>query len=229
MRYHQVMDNLARIATDPGALPYFGVIEAGTTQISDSGSLTGSLGWDPHGLVSEMLGASGSRNINDQWTLDPIVNPDRLRAMRCVYHEALGLEDANCSDCLKLISDFKVTDELAKVPNGWLGVGCKKDVPKGACYVSHCGDRYVWVQPGGLDGLTRLTWIIMDIATIDLSSVYPTMTETTVKFGSLGRIKVITRTVPDEEEKAAPASGKRRKERSIIVPGLIAPPTQSPR
>jgi hypothetical protein len=39
----------------------------------------------------------------------------------------------------------------------WYGRGGKHDVPKDACYVAHCGDRYVWVGPDGLKELSTLT------------------------------------------------------------------------
>ena len=42
-------------------------------------------------------------------------------------------------------------------PPGWYHIGCKKDVPKDACYVGRWGDRYAWVTAGGMPQLARFT------------------------------------------------------------------------
>ena len=42
-------------------------------------------------------------------------------------------------------------------PPGWYQVGQKKDVPKDACYVGHCGSCYAWVTTEGVPQLTRFT------------------------------------------------------------------------
>src|SRR5262249_12109574 len=51
------------------------------------------------------------------------------------------------------------------LPTGWFQIGCKKDVPKNACYVGHHCDTYVWVLPHDVDALSRFTITVMDIAT----------------------------------------------------------------
>jgi hypothetical protein len=56
----------------------------------------------------------------------------------------------------------QVRDKI-EVPVGWFGVGCKADVPKGACFVGHHGDRYVWVMPNHVDDLSQFTLIVLGI------------------------------------------------------------------
>jgi hypothetical protein len=56
--------------------------------------------------------------------------------------------------------------DLAKVQPGWFHVGQKRDVPKGACYVGKSGDRYVWVEPEGLESLTEFTLTVLKLSSL---------------------------------------------------------------
>lgn len=47
------------------------------------------------------------------------------------------------------------------VPLGWFHAGSKGQVPRDAHYVGHSGDRWVWVAPDGLPGLSRFTLLIL--------------------------------------------------------------------
>lgn len=48
-------------------------------------------------------------------------------------------------------------------PPGWYHLGCKKDVPKDACYVGRYGDRYAWVTSDGIPQLARLTVTVLNV------------------------------------------------------------------
>ena len=48
-------------------------------------------------------------------------------------------------------------------PPGWYQIGCKKDVPKDACYVGHWGDRYAWVTADGVPGLAGFTLTVLTV------------------------------------------------------------------
>ena len=48
-------------------------------------------------------------------------------------------------------------------PPGWYGLGCKNDVPEGACYVGRHGDRYAWVTANGVPGLARFTVAVLAV------------------------------------------------------------------
>lgn len=53
---------------------------------------------------------------------------------------------------------------LTDVPApGWYRVGCKKDVPKGACFVGRWGDRYAWVTADGVPQLARFTATVLTV------------------------------------------------------------------
>lgn len=229
LRHMQVLDNLARVAANRSALPYFGVIETGTTQIQDQVSPAGSLNWDPHGLTQAALGGlGGSRSIADQWTLDPIKDPDRLMAMQCAYRWALGDPTVACKECDDALKYFKVDTELVKIQPGWFGVGGKKEVPKRACHVGRCGDVYVWVTPEGLDGLTRFTVVIMDIATADkgeLAPSPPTQQVQKLHYNDKGQLVCVeTYTEPRKDEKDGPASEKSAFQPKLRQPDRFAPP-----
>jgi hypothetical protein len=51
-----------------------------------------------------------------------------------------------------------------KFSQPWLGSGCKKEVPKGACLVGRCGKCFVWVMPDKQDVLREFTLIILSLA-----------------------------------------------------------------
>lgn len=61
-----------------------------------------------------------------------------------------------------------IAEDLGKVQPGWFGVGCKKDVPKCACYVGHhcdCeGDCYVWVIPERRAEFEQFTLKILNLS-----------------------------------------------------------------
>ena len=52
-------------------------------------------------------------------------------------------------------------------PPGWFHLGCKKDVPKDACYVGRYGDRYAWVTADGVPGLSRFTVAVLGAVKLD--------------------------------------------------------------
>ena len=67
----------------------------------------------------------------------------------------------------------EIQDELEKIatklPPGWFRVGCKKDVPKHACYVGchkSCGrECWVWVDQDGLEALAEFTLSVLKLST----------------------------------------------------------------
>ena len=48
-------------------------------------------------------------------------------------------------------------------PPGWFGVGCADDVPDCAVHVGRHGNRYAWVTPAGLPGLSRFTVTVLAV------------------------------------------------------------------
>jgi hypothetical protein len=66
---------------------------------------------------------------------------------------------------------FNVATQLERLPACWLHIGCRKDVPRRACYKARCGNSYVWVEPEGMAGLSAFTLVVLDIATTDPKSL----------------------------------------------------------
>jgi hypothetical protein len=225
IRYIQVLENLAMIATNPSLLPHYVVLGDGTAEIIDQASanpsltLTRAMGI---GTNTEVLSAMGQRSIRENWTLTPLHDPERLLTMRCVYHIMLG-QGSISDDCDKEIHRFRLENELGKIPPGWYHLGKKCDVPPCACFVGRYCDNYAWVAADGIEGLTRLSMVILDIATVDLSSLDPpTKTVETTYDGACNRtlVKVTTKIDASADDctkdgQAPPPAAPRYKQRML--------------
>jgi hypothetical protein len=193
-RYREVMHCLAVVAHDPGALPPYGLLSAGTTRIADMETASSATQWSRavQGFASETLALTLNRSPTESWTIIPVADYQQLEALRCACRwVTIGPERA-CSSCPGLLSSpeqdhspgihFGVADRLARLPVGWLHVGCHKDVPAGCCYKAHCGDTWVWVMPDGMVGLSDFTLVLQDIATLDTGTYVPPQLLITLKW-----------------------------------------------
>src|SRR4051812_49177860 len=212
LQYNQVLSNLALFHCSPDVIPHFAVVGTGGTSVSDEGTANVELEWDARTITRELLGLGASREIQEQWTLAPVVNPDKLRAIRCVYQLIVtGQSTDRESD--KLLKAFLGEGYMEWIQRGWYCVGQRKDVPKGACYVGHCGSTYVWVMPDGLEALTRLTVIVLNIATLDPTPPPEQQTKTVKRYtyNKEGRVETeetFTRPDPDAPKSSAPPARK---------------------
>jgi hypothetical protein len=189
LRYQEVVNNLALIANDATALPSYSSIFAGTTQITDTwqfGSTTtwltkGIMGSAVSGFSSETISPQFSRNVTDNWSLDPVLAPEKLEAMRSACWWALfGKEKACEGPYFDLLASpnqsptpgrhFGVLDQLTGLPTGWLHVGKLTDVAANACYKARSDRTWVWVTPDGLPGLSDLTLVLQNIARVSINS-----------------------------------------------------------
>ncbi len=177
----QVLDNLARVAVDPGVLPYYTIATSGTASVSDKGKASGFISFPAQQLVKQLHNARGGevgplsveRDITGNWSLKPTNDPNRLAAMRCACQIALGLPDQIHPvdyDRLKtlLAKNYKNSNgnPMEMIPTGWLERGTKWQVPKHWAYVAHCDHTYVWVNPDRLRDFTNFVLIYLDIATL---------------------------------------------------------------
>jgi hypothetical protein len=187
LRYHEVLDNLAMVASDPMALPAYSSIFAGSAQITDAGQLTSTTLWQhavgagsQNGFGSETLNAQVSRQVVENWTLDPIVVPEKLEAMRAACRWLIYGPDRLTPEDVALLASpledhspgrhFGVAERLGRLPAGWLHVGRRKEAPAHACYKAHCGHTWVWVDADGTEGLADFTLVIQDIARVNINS-----------------------------------------------------------
>ncbi|HEX4132543.1 MAG TPA: hypothetical protein VHZ24_21100 [Pirellulales bacterium] len=60
----------------------------------------------------------------------------------------------------------RIQRDLLRIGPGWFHVGRKCDVPSTACYVSHHGDTYVWVDADGRAALTEFTLTVLKLSTL---------------------------------------------------------------
>jgi len=91
LRYKEVVENLAMVASNPDILPAYSTIFAGTADINDTGKATSTSVWSriamkPFRFASffstQTADFLGSRAIKSNWTLDPVIVPEKLRAIR---------------------------------------------------------------------------------------------------------------------------------------------------
>ena len=189
LQMQQVLDNLARFRCNPNVMPYFSYPSAGTAQATQTGTAVVTLTWNPFTIISEALGLTGTSTDLASWNMAPINAPDRLFLMKYAYQYALGIDDKAGQAALEAFfstyplwagkdptlapSGFAPVawNDLIKV--GWLGSGTLRDVPEGACYVSHCGDAYVWVEPHCMDDFGKFEAAMLHIALVNAGSPNP--------------------------------------------------------
>jgi hypothetical protein len=207
LNYQQTLNNVALFVAHPSAMPSVAVVNSGTVTVSDQKTASGTATYVPTETFAQQAGSglpilglafnpSTSRNVTENWSLVPVTDIDNLRRIRCAFQlVVLGRETTDCDSCLDLLRRFYLgeTDRMDCVlPTGWFQTGCRKDVPKDACYVAHCGATYVWVMPDGLEGLTRFTMTVIDLATGKPHAPMKTVVRTYKADGSLDNMQVTT-------------------------------------
>jgi len=204
LEYKQVMSNLASYHCNPDVLPHFAVVGTGGTSITDLGGVNVELEWDATSLIRELLGLQATREVQEQWTLAPVVNPDKLRAIKSIF-QLVAMGHTTDPEADTLLTSFLGEGYMQWIHQGWYCVGRREHVPTNACYVGHAGGTYVWVTPDGLEGLSRLTLVILNVATLDPNPSPEEPTKTVEKYnyrddGKLDSIETLTR--PDLDPKA---------------------------
>jgi hypothetical protein len=205
LRYKETIENLAMIAANPALLPSYSTIYAGTTNVSDSIRGSSSSVWmrvaakpfryATH-FATQNADFTGSRMVTSNWTLDPVVAPEKLRAMRAasrwvvlgpdqVGPDARLLKRYNAPGYIvkptytaahewevqKPDFYFDVEDRLCALPRGWLHcVDHRLDIPHDACHWAGCDGKYVWVGPEGMEAFSEFVLILQQIARADLGS-----------------------------------------------------------
>jgi hypothetical protein len=208
LNYQQVLNNVAQFTANPSAMPSFAVFNAGTVTVTDqktanvnaTGAPTlGNAQQAGSGLpiLSILLNPSASRTLTENWSMAPVTDIDNLRRIRCAMQLLVlqGREATDCEQCGKQIERFYIGEQdrmECLIPMGWYGVGRKHDVPKDAHYVAHYDDVYAWVTPQGLEGLTRFTMTVIDLATGKPHAPTKTVVKTYKSDGKLDKTQVTT-------------------------------------
>lgn len=171
----EVLDNLALLAAKPGSLPYFSVMQVGNAAIQHQFTAITNLTWDYTFIAAlgkfiqhfdkKQLTLEPAEQDTVYWNPLPVRNPGQLDLIRCALETALG--QTPCADCSTKLCNYFAGNpaRYAAMQPGWVASGKKHDVPKGACWVAHCGKCYVWVIPGSEPTFIEFALGILDIAT----------------------------------------------------------------
>ena len=190
--YEQVLNNVARFTVNPATMPSFSVISAGTVNLEDvhgasfnptySPTLTTALqGGGALPILSLLFGVSTQRALTENWSTAPVNDSDNIRRLRCAFQVVVGDGESDCDRCKERLEGFFLGSTESYdclLPTGCYQVGTEKEVPCDACYVGRYCDTYVWVMPDGMDGLTRFTITILDIATGEIHAPQRTVVKT---------------------------------------------------
>jgi hypothetical protein len=178
LNYHLVLTNVALLTHNPSAIPSFAIVNAGTVSVNDSKIVNASsavaptitshqqLGGTPFALLAG--GPTFERDLTENWSMLPISDPDILDRLRSAFQLLVTAPEAMASErsykrlTAVFLDNGEPVDSL--VPRNWYHVGSKRDVPKEACYVGCYAGTYVWVKPEGLQGLSRFTLTVLDLA-----------------------------------------------------------------
>ncbi|MCE2804883.1 MAG: hypothetical protein LW700_06665 [Gemmataceae bacterium] len=99
LQYQQVLDNLARFAENPGAMPAHVNLREGTTQVTDS--LSGGAAVDLGPPTDWLPQLFGQRTVVAQWGMQPVIDPLELKLLRVAYRRAAGLPEMPDDDILQ--------------------------------------------------------------------------------------------------------------------------------
>jgi hypothetical protein len=185
MRFQELIENLALFADDASAIPVSASIYTGGSQIQDTASLGETTVWQRqkglNGFGSQAATVSASRQIGLNWTVDPVVDPERLEAIRfACWWVVYGPQSVGPYGVALLARPdqvpgmpgrhFGVLDQMYRLPFGWLGKGGSKEAPKNAAYKACHGGASVWVMPEGIGGLADLCLVVQNISRVDINS-----------------------------------------------------------
>jgi hypothetical protein len=197
LRYREVVENLAMIYANRDALPSYSSIYAGTTDMQDNVQPSASTSWMRNAanavlFSQQVLDIPATRQLTENWSLDPTIVPEKLVAMRAACQWVLFGPDSLGPNGLCLWSYdpndpafpkypptyyFGVANRLANLQanhGAWLHCStCRKDVPRKACYWAGCQGKYVWIEADGVAGLSEFTLIFQSIARFDVLHAGP--------------------------------------------------------
>jgi hypothetical protein len=246
LNYQQVLNNVAMFMANPSAMPAVAVVTSGTVTVTDQKAFSASATYSPTLPFSQQGGGalpiltllfnpSVQRQLTENWTAVPVTDVDSLRRIRCAFQLLVlhGEQTSDCENCRRLLEDFFLgeSDRMdCLIPAGWYGTGCKASAPRDACYVGQCGTTYVWVMPDGLEGLTRFTMTVLELATGKPHAPMKTVVRTYKADGKLDNTQVTTSEIDTDALERIKKKIDRPERRSTIegtgpiAPGLLFVP-----
>jgi hypothetical protein len=141
------------------------VTSTGFSNVTHTVSMEATTSWTraAHNFGQQLLNIAGKHTPELKWTLDPVAEPTLLAGAWYACHWAIFGPPADATEYKKeydllrrpVISEIVdcgvgertyhlgVFDDQHPILSGWLGVGPRRCVPRGACYAAHCGDTYI--------------------------------------------------------------------------------------
>src|SRR5208337_3261433 len=165
----------AMMHENPGTIPYFSLPIQGTNQNQNALNAMYNPGWDFITTKGVYIGLwlqdknaatfGGTTQNAESWQTNPTTNPDKIYLLKAAYFRGMGRTSGDVEEIFRKFGEqyytpFRTEYINALVP-GWYGVGSKKDVPKEACFVGHCGKTFVWVCPENMEELSKFTLAIL--------------------------------------------------------------------
>lgn len=239
LNYQQVLNNVAMFAASPAALPAVAVVNSGTVTVTDQTAAAAGATYAPTltfakqgggalPILSLFFNPSAQRQLTENWTMTPVTDIDSLRRIRCAYQLLVSRgRTSDCANCRQLLEDFFLgeADRMdCLIPTGWYGVGCKKDVPRDACHVGRSGDTYAWVTADGLEGLSRFTMTVLELATGKPHAPTKTVVRTYKGDGTLDSTQVTTTEIDTAAlERIKKMIDRPDRRRAMDGPGPVSP------
>ena len=115
LQQQQVLDNLAMFVNDIHAYPYFSLVAGGTSQLTDTGSISITNSWSraSGAFLYSALGINPSMTCAAQgvWQITPINDSVKLTVMRCLYQRAVSgcchaPLPSDCPNCEKVFNIY---------------------------------------------------------------------------------------------------------------------------
>jgi hypothetical protein len=225
--YQQVLNNVARFEVNPATMPSFSVVSAGTVNVQDQQGASLSPNYSPTltaaqqgggalPILSILFGLNAQRAITENWSTTPVTDSDNLRRLRCAFQVIVGNESTDCDRCKERLEGFFLggTESYeCMLPRGWYEIGCAQNVPDSACYVANYCETYVWVMPEGMDGFSRFTITVLDIATGEIRAPSRTVVKKYKGAASEETLESTEITVTEADIEALDKEGKFRADR----------------
>jgi hypothetical protein len=129
----------------------------------------------------------------------------------------VATETSECDQCEQRLKGFILggTESIeCMLPRDWFSVGTEDDVPCDACFVAHYCDTYVWVTPDGMDGFTRFTITILDLATGEIRAPQRTVVKKYKGDPETGELESTEVTVVELDPEALKNEERFRQDRS---------------
>jgi hypothetical protein len=150
IQYQIVLDNIAMLKSNPGALPWHVKLLSGTVTANNEVASTGTyqvaeaVSATPARTITRIIAATPKAVLQQGWTISPVTDAHELRALRTKYLEIID--------------------------QAWVHHGGQ---PASGAFVGSYKGSKIWVSPADLNKLTEATLLILTAAPVkDLEKAF---------------------------------------------------------